>query len=44
VAAGETSLSPDALRAQVTELLRLEPGACKQGIRDLVPEYVPFVE
>jgi len=44
VAAGETSLPPEALRAQVTDLLRLEPGACKQGIRRLVPEYVPFTE
>jgi FlaA1/EpsC-like NDP-sugar epimerase len=44
VAAGETSLPPEALRAQVTDLLRLEPGDCKQGIRRLVPEYVPFAE
>jgi FlaA1/EpsC-like NDP-sugar epimerase len=44
VAAGETSLPPEALRTQVTELLRLEPGVCKQGIRRLVPEYVPFTE
>ena len=35
---------PEALRAQVAELLRLEPAACKQGIRRLVPEYVPFAE
>ena len=44
VAAGETSLTPEALRAQVTDLLRLEPADCKQGIRRLVPEYVPFAE
>jgi hypothetical protein len=44
VAAGETSLPPEALRAQVTDLLRLEPGDCKQGIRRLVPEYIPFAE
>ena len=44
VAAGETSLPPEALRAQVTDLLRLEPGDCKQAIRRLVPEYVPFAE
>jgi FlaA1/EpsC-like NDP-sugar epimerase len=44
VVAGETSLPPEALRAQVADLLRLEPGACKQGIRRLVPEYVPYAE
>ena len=44
VAGGETALPPDALRAQVTDLLRLEPAACKQGIRRLVPEYVPYAE
>ena len=44
VAAGETSLTPEALLAQVNDLLRVEPSACKQGIRRLVPEYVPFAE
>jgi FlaA1/EpsC-like NDP-sugar epimerase len=44
VAAGESSLPPDALLTQVTDLLRLEPAACKQGIRRLVPEYVPYAE
>ena len=44
VAAGETGLPPEALRSQVADLLRLEPGACKQGIRRLVPEYVPSAE
>jgi FlaA1/EpsC-like NDP-sugar epimerase len=44
VVAGETSLPPEALRAQVADLLRLEPGVCKQGIRRLVPEYVPYAE
>jgi hypothetical protein len=44
VVAGETSLPPEALRAQVADLLRLETGACKQGIRRLVPEYVPYAE
>lgn len=34
----------DALLAQVRALLPLERAACKQGIRELVPEYVPFVE
>ena len=44
VAAGESALPPDALRAQVSDLLRLEPAACKLGIRRLVPEYVPYAE
>lgn len=35
---------PEALRAQVAELFRLEPAACRQGIRRLVPEYVPYTE
>jgi len=34
----------DALLAQVRALLPLERAACKQGIREIVPEYVPFVE
>jgi FlaA1/EpsC-like NDP-sugar epimerase len=34
----------DALLAQVRALLPLERQACKQGIRELVPEYAPFVE
>lgn len=34
----------DALLAQVRALLPLERTACKQGIRGLVPEYVPFAE
>lgn len=34
----------EALLAQVRALLPLERAACKQGIRELVPEYVPFVE
>lgn len=34
----------DALLAQVRALLLLDRQACKQGIRELVPEYEPFVE
>jgi len=34
----------EALLAQVRALLPLERTACKQGIRELVPEYEPFVE
>jgi len=44
VAEGEAVAAPEALRAQVNDLLRLEPAACKQGIRRLVPEYAPFAE
>jgi FlaA1/EpsC-like NDP-sugar epimerase len=44
VAAADSSLPPAALCAQVNELLRLERTACKQGIRRLVPEYVPYTE
>lgn len=36
--------TPDFLLDQVRALLRLERQACKQGIRKLVPEYVPFTE
>jgi FlaA1/EpsC-like NDP-sugar epimerase len=34
----------DALVAKVRALLPLDRTACKQGIRELVPEYVPFTE
>ena len=44
VAAAEISLSPEDLLAQVTDLLRLDPAVCKQGICRLVPEYVPYAE
>jgi FlaA1/EpsC-like NDP-sugar epimerase len=36
--------SPEALVARVRALLPLERLACKQGMRDLIPEYVPFAE
>ena len=36
--------TPADLLAQVAELVRMDTAACKQGIRKLVPEYVPFVE
>ncbi len=36
--------SPDTLAARVRALLPLERQACKQGMRDLVPEYVPFAD
>jgi FlaA1/EpsC-like NDP-sugar epimerase len=39
-----SAASPAELAAQVGALLRLETAACKQGVRGLVPEYVPFVE
>jgi len=44
VAAQPAADRTEALLAQVRALLPLERGACKQGIRELVPEYVPFVE
>ncbi len=34
----------DALVRQVAALRELPPAACKQGIRGLVPEYVPFAD
>ncbi len=37
-------VSPGELHAQIVALLPLEPAACKQGVRRLVPEYVPFVD
>ena len=36
--------SPETLAARVRALLPLERQACKQGMRDLVPEYVPFAD
>jgi len=36
--------SSETLISQVQALLLLERQPCKQGMRDLVPEYVPFVE
>ena len=36
--------SVESLVSHVRALLPLERQACKQGMRDLVPEYVPFVE
>jgi FlaA1/EpsC-like NDP-sugar epimerase len=36
--------SPESLEARVRALLPLERQACKQGMRDLVPEYVPFAD
>lgn len=36
--------SPEALADRVRALLPLERQACKQGMRDLVPEYVPFAD
>lgn len=36
--------SPETLVARVRALLPLERQACKRGMRDLVPEYVPFAE
>lgn len=42
--AGETPPPPEVLRAQVADLLRLEAAVCKQGIRRLVPEYVPSAD
>ena len=36
--------SVESLVSRVRALLPLERQACKQGMRDLVPEYVPFVE
>lgn len=36
--------SPETLVDRVRALLPLERQACKQGMRDLVPEYVPFAE
>ncbi len=44
VAEGEAVATPEGLRAQVNDLLRLDPAACKQGIRRLVPEYAPSAE
>ena len=44
VAEGEAVVTPEGLRAQVNDLLRLDPAACKQGIRRLVPEYAPAAE
>jgi len=35
---------PETLAARVRALLPLERQACKQGMRDLVPEYVPFAD
>jgi len=34
----------DRLLADVRALLPLERAACKQGLRALVPEYVPYVD
>jgi FlaA1/EpsC-like NDP-sugar epimerase len=36
--------SAESLVSRVRALLPLERQACKQGMRDLVPEYVPFTE
>jgi FlaA1/EpsC-like NDP-sugar epimerase len=36
--------SPETLAARVRALLPLERQACKQGMRDLVPEYIPFAD
>jgi FlaA1/EpsC-like NDP-sugar epimerase len=36
--------STESLVSRVRALLPLERQACKQGMRDLVPEYVPFAE
>jgi FlaA1/EpsC-like NDP-sugar epimerase len=36
--------TPESLVSRIRALLPLERQACKQGMRDLVPEYVPFVE
>jgi FlaA1/EpsC-like NDP-sugar epimerase len=36
--------STESLVSRVRDLLPLERQACKQGMRDLVPEYVPFAE
>ena len=34
----------DRLLADVRALLPLERAACKQGLRALLPEYVPYVD
>ena len=44
VAELETADTTEALLDQVRALLPMERQACKQGIRELVPEYVPFAE
>jgi FlaA1/EpsC-like NDP-sugar epimerase len=36
--------SAESLVSRVRALLPLERQACKQGMRDLVPEYVPYAE
>ncbi|MFM7743647.1 MAG: polysaccharide biosynthesis protein, partial [Verrucomicrobiota bacterium] len=44
ISSAPSAASPAELAAQVGALLRLETAACKQAVRGLVPEYVPFVE
>jgi FlaA1/EpsC-like NDP-sugar epimerase len=44
MASSSATPPPADLLAQVAELVRMDTAACKQGIRKLVPEYVPFVE
>jgi FlaA1/EpsC-like NDP-sugar epimerase len=44
VAARPPATTTDALLGRVRALLRLDRQPCKQGIRELVPEYAPFAD
>ncbi|MEY3911619.1 MAG: hypothetical protein RLY37_1087, partial [Verrucomicrobiota bacterium] len=44
VADSDPKDSAETLASRVRALLPLERQACKQGMRDLVPEYVPYAE